>query len=72
MVTLEDSTSRVIIYECGICDCYHPWNWNGDSREDGNRIPSPEEHAEKLGISVLDIEVRSMEDRVVADQEQSS
>jgi hypothetical protein len=58
-----------ILYECGICNCYHPWDWNGDCREDAARFGSPEEYAKKLGISVNDVEVRSMDDRVTADEE---
>ncbi len=25
-------------YECGICECIHPWEWNGDCREDAARF----------------------------------
>lgn len=25
-------------YECGICDCYHPADWDGDFRNDANRF----------------------------------
>lgn len=25
-------------YECGICDHIHPWDWDGDCREDKNRL----------------------------------
>ena len=25
-------------YECGICECIHPWEWNGDCRDDENRL----------------------------------
>ena len=59
--------TKTIIYECGICSCYHPWDWDGDCREDENRFGDPEELAEKLGISPYDIEVRSMDERVAAD-----
>lgn len=24
-------------YNCGICDCYHPIEFDGDCREDGSR-----------------------------------
>ena len=27
-----------VYYECGICEHLHPWNWNGDCREDANRF----------------------------------
>lgn len=56
-----------VLYECGICSCYHPWAWDGDCREDANRFNAPEEYATKLGIAIDDVEVRSMDDRVEAD-----
>lgn len=59
--------SDMVIYECGICDCYHPWDWNGDCRDDENRFGSPEEFAHARGISEGDVGVRSMADRVKAD-----
>lgn len=27
-------------YRCGICECYHPAEWNGDCRDDANRFAS--------------------------------
>jgi hypothetical protein len=56
-----------IIYECGICGCYHPWNWDGDCRDDTNRF-FPDEYAERHDIDEFDIEVRSMEERLEADE----
>lgn len=58
-----------IIYECGICSCYHPWDFNGDCRNDPNRYNSPEEYAEKHGLKgeLIDLEVRDMDDRIEAD-----
>lgn len=58
-----------IIYECGICSCFHPWGWSADCRDDKNRYGDPEEFAEKNKISVYDIEVRSMEERILADDD---
>ena len=55
-----------VLYECGICDCYHPWGWHGDCREDEYRT-FPDEYAQKLGIHESDIEVRSWEERQMAD-----
>lgn len=46
-------------YECGICECLHPWDWDGDCREDAARFFSDTIPA--------DAEVFSMEDRVAAD-----
>jgi hypothetical protein len=56
-----------VIYECGICGAYHPWNFDGDCRDDQNRIADPDEYAKQLGVP--DVEVRSMDDRVAADLE---
>ena len=47
----------MIFYECGICDQYHPWEWDGDCRDDANRYSDPPDNAE----------IRSMEDRMGAD-----
>lgn len=59
---------RTILYECGICGCYHPWDWSGDCRDDANRYGAPEDYAEKHGIEdSSSIEVRSMDERVEAD-----
>ncbi len=55
------------LYECGICDCYHPWEWDGDCREDANRFDGPEDYAAHLGISEYDVDVSSMDERVQAD-----
>lgn len=29
-------------YRCGICDCYHPLEWDGDCRDDANRFAADE------------------------------
>lgn len=51
----------LVLYECGICECYHPWDWDGDCREDGSRFASPEQYADG------EVEVRSWQDRLDAD-----
>lgn len=56
-----------VIYECGICSCYHPWGWDGDCRDDGNRFDSLEDYASAHRVTVYEVEVRSMEERVKAD-----
>ena len=56
----------LILYECGICDCYYPWEFSGDCRDDSNRFGSPEENAVKLGVDAYSVEVRSMDNRVLA------
>lgn len=33
---------RPAYYECGICGCYHPREWDGDCRDDENRF-APDE-----------------------------
>ena len=56
-----------ILFECGICGCYHPWEWNGDCRDDDYRT-FPDKYAEALGIDEYgDIEIRTWEERVEAD-----
>ncbi len=55
------------LYDCGVCSHYHEWTWNGDCRENGARFDSPEEYAQARGISVYDVEVMDMADRVAAD-----
>ena len=56
-----------IIYECGICDHYHPWEFNGDCRLDESRFGSPEDYTKLHECSIWDVEIRSMEDRVEED-----
>ena len=65
-----------VIYECGICSCYHPWDWDGDCRDDANRYATPEDYMEAQGITEfqggkLNLEVRSMDERVAAPRGQS-
>ena len=57
---------RYIIYECGICDCYHPWDWSGDCRDNDNRF-SPDEYAFKMGIEESDFEICDWLDRLIED-----
>lgn len=56
-----------VLYECGICSCYHQWGWNGDCRQDAYRYGSPEEYAKSKGIGVNHVEVREMAERVRGD-----
>ena len=30
------------LYECGICECYHQWGFDGDCRDDANRFANEE------------------------------
>ena len=43
-------TKLLTIFECGICGCYHPWDFTGDCRDDENRFADPEDYAEKMGV----------------------
>ncbi len=58
-----------VIYECGFCGCYHPWDWDGDCRDDENRYGAPEDYIEKVNCDPFKLEVRSMQDRIDADLE---
>jgi hypothetical protein len=58
---------RVKLYECGICDCLHPWEFDGDCREDSERYASPEDYAQRHGIKTETIDVLSREERQKAD-----
>lgn len=29
-------------YQCDICECFHPYLWNGDCRENANRFIAEE------------------------------
>lgn len=51
-------------YECGICECIHPWDWNGDCRDDANRFACDELDAKH---GALNWELLGMDDRVAAD-----
>lgn len=59
------------LYECGICDSLHPWEWDGDCREDRNRYADEAEYCERNGLDIPlhEIEVFSWEDRQAADKE---
>lgn len=59
--------AKHVLYECGICDAYHPWKWHGDCRDDANRYGGPEDYAARHGMTDWNIEVRSMEDRIEED-----
>jgi len=36
-------------YDCGICECYHPAEWDGDCRDDENRF-HPGQLDDKYGV----------------------
>jgi hypothetical protein len=52
-------------YDCGICGHNHPWDWDGDCREDANRFTDMELDA-KHGQDGY--ELASMDERVAADE----
>jgi hypothetical protein len=39
---IERAESITRFYECGICDHLHPWDWDGDCRDDLNRFTGDE------------------------------
>ncbi len=56
-----------ILYECGICGMLHRWNWDGDCREDAERYVDEQDYATRTSYLVEHIEVRSWDERTVAD-----
>ena len=56
-----------VLYECGICDHVHPWDFSGDCRNDANRYGTAEDYEDQHGIPRGSSDLRSMEDRVNAD-----
>ena len=63
-----NKTQTHIIYECGICSGVHSWDFDGDCRSDANRFTCPEDYAERNGLSIWDLDIRTMGDRVEADR----
>lgn len=59
--------TKVVLFECGICDQLHPWEFGGDCRDDANRYSCIEEYAERNKLMDFEFEVRSMCDRLAAD-----
>lgn len=55
---------KPVFYLCEICGAHHPWNWNGDCRENNARY-SYEKLDKQFGCDGW--EERSMSDRVAAD-----
>lgn len=55
------------LYECGICDHVHRWEFDGDCREDAERYAGYEDYAERNNVSEDDIEVLTWEERLEAD-----
>lgn len=55
---------KPIYYECGICGHAHPWEFNGDCRDNANRFTF-ESLDSKHGADGY--ELRSMEERLEAD-----
>ncbi len=51
-------------YECDICSAIHPWDWDGDCREDAARF-----HCDTLDAEhgPFGYELRRMDDRTAAD-----
>lgn len=55
------------LYRCGICECLHPWEWNGDCREDDYRYGDTQDYAEKHVVHERDIDVLGWGDRLEED-----
>ncbi len=56
-----------IYYDCEICSHFHPWDWNGDCRDNKNRLTYDdldERHGEN------NYKVLSWVDRIEADQKE--
>jgi hypothetical protein len=67
------SKAKHVIFDCDICCAFHPWEFSGDCRDDKNRFATPEDYLESLGLCDKDgtpaiLEVRSMEERIQADE----
>lgn len=62
-----DEPEPVKVYECGICDHVHPWEFDGDCREDANRYAGYEDYAERNNMSSCAVTVLTWEDRQEAD-----
>lgn len=56
--------SKPKYYACEICGHNHPWDWNGDCRDDANRFTDEQLDA-KYGPSGY--ELADMTERVTAD-----
>ena len=55
-------TVRIVtpkFYNCGICGCWHPAEWDGDCREDKNRFALDEIEA-KYGEEWEEVEMESL------------
>lgn len=59
--------TTAIIYECGICGGHHPWNWDGDCRDDKNNYADETDYAKRTGVPLDRVEVRTTEERLEAD-----
>lgn len=57
--------SKPVYYSCEICGALHPWKWNGDCRDDGNRFACETLDALHGNNGWTE---RSMDERVEADQ----
>lgn len=59
-----------VLYECGICDQLHRWEFDGDCWIDAERFSDEIEYCDKTrqDVRLQDIEVRSWDDRQNADK----
>lgn len=59
--------SKPKFYACEICGHAHPWDWNGDCRDNANRF-SDDDLDQKYGPDGYDL--ATMSDRVLADSDE--
>lgn len=60
-------TTKPVFYDCEICGHFHPWDRDGDCRDDANRFSYDQLDA-KYGPN--NYEIRDMEERVAADMDE--
>jgi hypothetical protein len=60
----------VKLYECGSCGCLHPHGFQGDCRDDANRLDGLEDYSERTGLAefaadgTLQIEVLGIDEEL--------
>lgn len=66
----QQHNMEAVYYQCGICGCLHPWEWNGDCRENANRF-TLDQLEDMYGDDYWHLDIRSMEERIIADNEEN-
>jgi len=60
----------VHVYECGICDSLHLWDFNEDCRDNEQRFGDIQAVCEKFHVTEFEVAVSSMEERIAADMQE--